>query len=126
MGVGDCQKVREGLRRIGSTLHWEKIDNLNEKFRLTIARCAHRFDELLQSWQEPIVADAQKRPAGNIAHARRFDDQRRGSSVSKTAIPIEIVLRNKTVFGRAPGHHRRHPDPTCECYSPNAYRLKQA
>src|SRR5260370_20944161 len=100
MAVGDFEESLEVSLGIRSTLHCEKIDNLNEKLRWTIARCAHPFDELLQSWQEPIVADAQKRPAGNIAHACRFRDHRRGPYVSTTAIPIEVVLRNTTVLGR--------------------------
>ena len=99
----------EIFRRIGPAFNREEIDYLNEESRMTFACFANRFDELLQSGHETIVTNAQQRTTGNIAHAGGFDDERCRSSFSKPAIPIQVVLGNEPVFGRAPGHHRRHP-----------------
>ena len=68
----------------------------------------------IDSPEKSIVTDAQQGPARNIANTSRFNHQRGRSSFGKPLIPIEIILRNKSIFGRAPGNHRRHPGATGE------------
>ena len=71
------------------------------------------------------MADAQERPTGNVTHSRGFDDQRCWLALSESTIPIEIVLGHKSVFGRAPGDHCRHPGPALERERSDLNRLKQ-
>src|SRR5205085_128467 len=107
--AGDFQKPLKVFRPFRPPLYGQEVDDLNEKFSVSLARVANGFDKLLQTRQESIVTDPKQRTAGNIANAGSFDDERRRLSFSKSSIPIEIVLRDKAVCGRAPRHHRRHP-----------------
>ena len=109
----------------GPAFDGEKIDDLNEKFGPAFAGFAHGLDQLFQSGKKSIVADAQKGPTRNITHSRGFDDQRRGLASSKSSLPIEVILRHKSVFGRAPRHHRRHPGAALEGDRPDLSLLKQ-
>src|SRR6266571_2896694 len=109
MPIRDLQKLMKIFLGIGTPFDRKKIYDLNEKFGVATASFAHGLNQLFQSRQKSIVADAQQRPAGNVAHAGSFDDERRGLSFGKSSIPIEVVLGDETVFGRAPRHHRRHP-----------------
>src|SRR5205085_6092049 len=105
----DLKETLKVFRALRPPLYGKEVDDLNEKFGVTLACLANRFDKLLQSRQESIVTDPKQRTAGNIANPGSFDDQRRRLSFSKSSIPIEIVLRDEAVCGRAPRHHRRHP-----------------
>src|SRR5688500_4150386 len=109
MAITDLKKPLKVLRPFRPPLHRQKIDDLNEQPRLAAARFTHDVDQLSQSRYESIVADAQQRTARNVAHSRRLDHQHRRTSLSKARVPIEVLLRDKPVLGRAPRHHRRHP-----------------
>src|SRR6185503_4222689 len=107
----DLKKSLEVLPTFRSSLHRQKIDDLNEQQRLSATRLTHHLHQLLQSWYEPIIPDPQQRPTRNITYTRRLDHQHRRTSLSKPAIPIEVLLRDKPVLSRAPRHHRGHPCP---------------
>ena len=79
------------------------------KVSYAVTGFANSFDQLLKSRAETDLADAQQGAAGNIAHAGGLNDERRRSTFGKSPIPVEIVLRDKSVFGRAPRNHRRNP-----------------
>src|SRR5712692_9350374 len=119
MTVGDFKKAPEVFRRIRSTFHRKKIDDLNKEFGMTFACFSNRLDQLFQSGQKSIVADSQEWSAGNIANAGGFNNQRAGSSCGESSIPVEAVLSDKTIFRRAPRHHRRHPGAAFQPYRAN-------
>src|SRR6185503_17590320 len=100
-----AQKPLKEFFLLRPSLHREKVDDLNEQSRLTTTRFPHSLDQLAQPRDKPIVTDTQQRTTRNIAHARGFDDEHARTSISKPPIPIEILLRDKAVLGRAPGHH---------------------
>src|SRR5262245_20792602 len=110
----DREKAIEVFLRIGTTLNREKINDLNEEIRLTITRLSDGLNQLFQSRQKSIITDAQQWPARNVAHAGRFHHECRWFPFGKSSIPIEIVLRDESVFRRAPRHHRRNPRATVE------------
>src|SRR5205807_10412648 len=114
MMIGNLKESLEIFFWIRATLHSKKIDDLDEELRLTVAGFANGLDKLFQSRQKSIVTDAQQRPAGNVANPGRFNHQRRGPALGKPPIPIKIILRDKSIFSRAPGDHRRHPRATGE------------
>src|SRR6185295_12948475 len=111
MVIINAQKPLEVLLLLRPSLHCEKVDDLDKKPRLAVARFAHSFDKLAQTRNEPIVTNAKQRTTRNVAHARGFYDQHSGTTFSEPAIPVEILLRDKPVLGRTPGHHRRDPRP---------------
>ena len=71
-------------------------------------------DEVGEPGDEAIVADAQERPARDVADAGRLDDDRAGLPLGEAAVPVEHVRRDEAVLGRAPRHHRRHPGALLE------------
>src|SRR5690349_19687427 len=121
----DCEKTIEILLRIRTSLNRQKVDDLYEKFCLTITRITHCFNQLLQSWQEPIMTDAQQWSTRNVAYPRSFNHQRSGSPFSESPIPIKIILRNESVCRRTPRHHRGNPGAAHNCQWTNLNRFKQ-
>src|ERR1700682_552244 len=91
---------------------------------MTCARFADSLDQLFQSRQKTIVADAQQGTTGNVAHAGSFDHQRAWSPGSKPSIPVEVFLSNNAIVRRAPWHHRGHPGATLQFKPSDANRLK--
>src|SRR5690242_6635705 len=125
MLICNRQKPLQVFRASGPPLHREKIDDLNEQQRLTAARFFHRLNQLAQSGNKAIVADAQQWTTRNIAHARRLNNEHTRASFRKTSIPVEVLLRHKTIFSRTPRHHRRHPRATTRFEPPDLNRTKQ-
>src|ERR1044072_1912834 len=111
MAIVNAQKPLKILLLLRPSLHGEKVDDLNEQTRLTTTRLPHNINKLPQPGKEPVIANTKQRTTRNIAHARGLDDKHSRTSLSKPSIPIEILLRDKTILGRAPRHHRRHPRP---------------
>src|ERR1043165_8664606 len=126
MRVVNLQKPLQILRLLRSPLHRKEIDDLNKQQRFTAARFLHRVDQLPQPRNEPIVADPQQWTTRNVAHARRFNDEHARTSFSKAAIPIEVLLRHKAVFGRTPRHHRGHPRAAPRFERTDLHRTKQS
>ena len=125
MMPGDSQEALEELWRFRPALHGEKVDDLNEQFRVATTCIAYRLDQFLQSGNGAIVTDAQEWPAGNVPHASSFDNESAGLPLSKSSIPIEVRFGYETFFGRAPRNHRRHPGSALKGQRPDANRLKQ-
>src|SRR5215213_4908299 len=100
----NLQKALKVFQLLRPPLHREKINDLNEQESLTITRLSHHLDELPQSRDETIVADAKQRTTRNVAHAGRLNDQHSGPPFRKASIPIEVLLRHKTVVRRPPRH----------------------
>ena len=48
-----------------------------------------------------------------------------GLAFGESSIPIQVVLRDKAIFGRAPGNHRRHPGAAGQLERTNLDGLKQ-
>jgi hypothetical protein len=71
------------------------------------------------------VPDPQERPARNITHARRFDDNRARSSFGESPVPIKIVAGHETVVGCPPGNHRRNPRPALKRETADLDRLEE-
>src|SRR5204863_7546483 len=93
--------------------------------RLPLTRFSHHFDKLAQSWNESIVANAKQRTTRNVTHASRFHHAHARSSFSKTTIPVEVTLRDKSIFSRAPRNHRRHPRAAARLTTANSDRAKK-
>ena len=87
----------------------QEVDDLDEKPGLTVAGFAHRFHQLFQAGNEPVVTDAQQRPTGYVANAGRLDDDGARFSLRIAPVPIEQLLGHEAIVGRSPRHHRRHP-----------------
>src|ERR1043165_3994038 len=109
MSIIHFQEALKIFRTLRTTLHRKKIDDLNEQQRLPLASLTDNLGEFAQSGDKTIVADSKQRTTRNITHACRFDDQHTRPPLREPAVPVEILLRHKSIFRRAPGHHRRHP-----------------
>src|SRR6185369_7864287 len=112
MQILHFQKSLKVFRTLRTSLHRKKINDLNKQQRLPIARFTHSLDELAQPGNKSIIADSKQWTTRNIAHTRRLNNKHTRPPFSKTAVPVEILLRDKAVLGRAPGHHRRYPRTT--------------
>ena len=75
---------------------------------------------------EPVMTDAQQRPAGDVADAGCLDDDRRGPTGREAAIPVQYGWRDETVFGRSPRHHRRHPGACRQIELADANRAEES
>ncbi len=106
---GDLKKALEIFCWIGPALDRQEVDDLNYESGVTLARVAHRVDQLTQSGQEPIVTDSQEGTAGNIANTGGFDDQRGRLAFGEPPVPIQIGLSDETIFSGAPRDHCGHP-----------------
>src|SRR5688500_6013651 len=103
------EKPCEKLSRIRPSFDRKKVQNLKEQSRMTAPGFAQSLSQCAHPRNETIMADAQQGAAGNVTHARSFYHQRAGLSLRKPAVPIEILLCHKAVFGGPPGNHGRHP-----------------
>src|SRR5690242_300571 len=122
----DLQEALKVLRLLRTPLHCEKIDDLDKQQRLAAARFFHRLDQLAQTGNESIIADAEQWTTRNVAYARRFDHQHTRPTFSKALVPVEVLLRHESIFSRTPWHHRRHPRAT-ERFEPADFnRTEQA
>src|SRR5688500_10236301 len=92
---------------------------------MATASVANCLDELLQTGHESIITNPQQRTTGDIADPGGFDDEGCRSSFSKSAIPVQVVLGDESVFGRAPRHHRGNPRAVFKCQRTNLDRWKQ-
>ena len=81
---------------------------MNSRVRPPLAR-AHGLDQRRQAGDEAVVADAQQRPARDVADAGRLDDDRAGLPLREALVPASTSGGDEAVLGRAPRHHRRHP-----------------
>src|SRR5688572_4901033 len=122
MPIVNLKKSLEVFRAFRPSLHRQKIDDLNKQQRLAATRFLHHIHQLLQPRDKPVIAYTQKRTARNITHASRLDDEHCRPPFSKARVPIEVLLRDKPVFSRAPGHHRRHPRAASRLESSDFYR----
>jgi hypothetical protein len=120
---GDLQETRKVFFFLRTAPDRKKVNDLNEEFGLALAGFSYGFNQLSESRQKAIVANAHERAAGNVADTGGFHDQNPRPSFSKASIPIEIVVGNKTVFRRPPGHHRRHPGAIQDFQRPDPDRL---
>src|SRR6185503_5857224 len=111
MVLVNLQKALEILRLFGSTFHGQEINDLNKQQRLPLTRFPNSLDQLPQPWNKPIVTDAKQRTTRNVAHSRRFNYEHTRASCCEPPVPVEILLRDKSILGGAPRHHRRHPRP---------------
>src|SRR6185369_2724938 len=109
MPIVNLQKTLKVFHALGPSLHRQKIDDLDKQQRLPVTRFTYSFDQFAQSRNKSIVANTKQWTTRNVAHACRLDDEHAGPPFSKASIPIEVLLRYKTIFSRAPRHHRRHP-----------------
>src|SRR5436309_10218060 len=123
VAFGDREKTIKILRRVRTPFDRKEIDNLNEKFRMTFAGCPDCFDKFLQPWKKTVVSDAQQGTAGNVPYAGCLDDQRSGTTLCKSSIPIKVVLGYKTIFSGSPWDHCWHPGATFESQWPDSHRL---
>ena len=73
------------------------------------ARLSHGVNEPLQPLDITVVADAQQRPAWDVANAGRLHDDRAWPTARQPLIPGDDGIGDKAVIRRAPGHHRRNP-----------------
>src|SRR2546423_4030606 len=112
MSISYFQETLKVLRWIRTASDCKKVDDLDKKFCLSVARFAHSFHQLFQSGQKSIVPDAHQRSAWNVPNTRGLDNQSRGLPFSKSSIPIKVVPCDESVFSRAPRHHCRYPGPT--------------
>src|SRR5205085_6606774 len=119
------KEAREELRLFGPAFDCEEVYDLYEQARVPCACAPDGLDQFAETRQKTIMPDAQQRPTRNVAHARRFDDNRARPAGSETPVPIEILARHKPVFGRAPRHHRGHPSALLKRQGADAERLKQ-
>src|ERR1051326_1435341 len=109
MPIIHFQEALKIFRPLRTTLHSQKVDDLNEQQRLPITRFTHSLDEFAQSGNKTIVADTKQWTTRNIAYTSSFDNKHARPSFREPAVPVEILARYKAIFRRAPGHHRRHP-----------------
>src|SRR5215213_186328 len=124
MSIIHLKKSLKILRTFRTSLHRKKVDDLNKQQRLSFTRFTHSLNKFAQSGNKSIVTDTKQWTTRNVAYASRFNYQHTRTPFSKTSIPIEILLRYKAIFSRAPGHHCRHPR-TAPCFElPYSNRAK--
>ena len=126
MRSGNGEIALEELARIGPAPHVQEIDQLNVQPRLAVARAAHGVDERAQSRHEARLADAQQRPARDVADTGGLDDQSAGAPAGEALVPGEYVRGDDALLGRAPRHHRGHPGPLAQLLRAQADRLEEA
>jgi hypothetical protein len=114
MLIVETEKAVEVFFFFRSAIDSEEIDYLNEEPRMALTFLANGFYESAESVYETIVAYAKKRPARNVAYARRLDDQSAGLSFGESRVPVEYVLSDQPIFGRAPRNHSRNPGAAFE------------
>ena len=120
----DRQKSLEKLPRIGTPAHRQKIDELNEEARLAGARAPHRLDQTGQPRDEPIIADAQQRPARHLPDARGLDHDGARPASGEALVPVEHLRSDQPVLGGPPRDHGGHPGALPEHEAANAHGLK--
>src|ERR1043166_5014245 len=125
MLISDLQETLKELCLLRPSLHRQKIYDLNKQQRLAATRLLHCLDQLAQTGNESIVADAQQWTTRDVAHARSFDDQYAGTPFREAPIPIEVLLRDESVLRRSPRHHRRYPRAAACLELPKPDRTKE-
>src|SRR5690242_8838317 len=126
MPIVHLQETLKIFRALRPSLHGEKINDLNEQACLAVTRFTYSLDEFAQTRNKSIVTDTQQWTTRNIAHARRLDYEHTRASFGKASIPIEVLLRDKPIFGRAPWHHRRHPRAAARLEFADGYRTEES
>src|SRR5712691_8290464 len=109
MPIGYAQKTFEILFSFRSSLHGEKVDDLNQQLCVTTAGFSNSVHKFSQAGNKPVVSNPQQRPAGNVSNASRLNHQSCRLSGGESAVPIKISLRDESIFSRAPGNHCRDP-----------------
>jgi hypothetical protein len=102
----------------------EEVDDWS-KSRVS-RRCAPRtVGELAQARHEAVVADAQQRPRSGCRGCRSPRPRARPACRRRTAVPVEHVVGDEPVVGRAPRHHRRHPRSPRELERTDPHRREE-
>ncbi len=114
MRVRDGEEPFEIFRRLRASANGEKVDDLDQQARAVAARAPDGFNQTREPLDVAVVADAQQRPAGNVADAGRLYDDSARSSLREPLVPGEHVVADEALLGGAPRHHRRHPGALCE------------
>ncbi len=89
----------------------EEVDDLDEEAGVPSALAAHRLHEVAQAREEPVVPDAQERPARDVADPGSFHDQCTGPALGEAAVPVHDLAGDDAVLRGAPGDHGGHPGP---------------
>ena len=121
MAVRDVQIAAQEFPRLRPAADVQKVDELNEKPRLSTAGPRHRLDKLAQARNEAVMTDAQKRPGRNFPYPRRLDHQAAGLALGEALVPREDVIGDDAVVGSAPRHHGRHPGAVFKLQAAHPY-----
>ncbi len=100
----------------------EEVDDLDEESRAAAAGATDGLDEIAQTRNEPVVADAQQRPARDVADAGGLDDDRAGLPLRKALVP----LRGRPVSRSRPRSRATAPSRAPTCDPPVAAVLRTA
>ena len=109
MPAGDGKEALKELFRLWAAADGKEIDQLNEEACAPLAGAPHRFNQAAQPRQEPVVPDAQQRPAAHVADAGRLDHDGARHAAGETLVPFDDLVGHIAFLGRPPRHHGRHP-----------------
>jgi len=126
MRLSEAQEALEEFCRLRPASDGEKIDDLDEQPGAPVAGAFDGVDESPQPLDIAVMSDAQQRPARNVTHARRLDDDRAWATAREPLVPGDDRVGDEAVVGRAPRHHRRDPRSLLERQPSLAKRRKQA
>ena len=114
MIFGNPQELAEIAVAARPSADGQEIDDLDEQPGMPAAGPGNGLDERLEPRDEPVVADAQQRTAGNVADAGGLDHDGAGAPAGKALVPAQYLGGDDPVLGCPPGHHRRNPSPALE------------
>src|SRR5262249_32527357 len=95
--VGHLEVATEESLGLRTAPDRDEVEDLYEEPRPASAVLAHRVDERPKPGHEAIVANAQERPARDVADAGRLDDEHTGLPVGKPGVPVEDFRRHEPV-----------------------------
>ena len=126
VAVGEREEAPEEFVGGRASLHRQEVDDLDEQPGCAAARAPDRLDELPEPRQEPIVADAEQRPARDVPHPGGLDHDRARPTPREALVPAQHRGRHHAVVRGAPGHHGRHPGALRQRHGPERDGAEQA
>ena len=122
---GNDEKPIEILLRLRTPANIEKVDQLNQKTRLSPTGFSYRVDKPSEALDITIILDAEQWAAGYISYPRGLHNDGTGFTLRKARIPVNDVLRDLPRFIRSPRNHGGYPSSLLQLSRSHSYRGEQ-
>src|SRR5882757_608444 len=121
----DGEKLRKITRGHRPSSDRQKVDQLDEQPRLSVACFANDPDEIAKPGQKTLVTGTEQGAAGHVPDSSSLNNNGAGTPAREALIPFEHFGSDEAVLAGAPRHHGGDPRALGQLQRPNPHARKK-